>query len=233
MKEEHSMVFENSEYLRKDTEMHKRQFMGAIPTKRILATALAISLLVLSLLFLSPGTSLAKGTQAHASSSSHPFTISSPDFHEDGPLPLSSEFGGPGSQGSGCSGRNLAPTLIWRNVPTGTQGFAFTINDVDAPVAGGFHHWIVYNIPANVHELRGHGDNPYSEGTNSYGTIGYGGPCPPPDGQIHHYIMTVYALSVSHISGQNLTFEALLQAIANDVVGATSTIGTFRLTSDD
>ena len=159
----------------------------------------------------------------------HPFTIVSPDFGEDGFLPVSAEFGGPGSAGSGCSGQNLAPTLHWYNVPAGTKSFAFTITDVDAPVADGFHHWIVYNIPGNVTTLQGHGSNPYSEGTNDYGLIGYGGPCPPPDGQVHHYIFTVYALSVAHIAGTHITFSKLIAEISPDVVGATATIGKFRL----
>ncbi len=159
----------------------------------------------------------------------HPFTIISPDFREDTFLPVSVEFGGPGSAGSGCSGQNLAPTLHWYNVPAGTKSFAFTITDVDAPVADGFHHWIVYNIPRRVTTLYGHGSNPFSEGTNDYGTVGYGGPCPPPDGQVHHYIFTVYALSVAHIAGTHITFPKLIAEISPDVVGATSTIGKFRL----
>ena len=135
----------------------------------------------------------------------------------------------PGSAGSGCSGQNLAPTLHWYNVPAGTKSFAFAITDVDAPVAGGFHHWIVYNIPRQVTTLQGHGSNPFSEGTNDYGTVGYGGPCPPPDGQVHHYVFTVYALSVAHIAGTHITYDKLISEISPDVVGATSTIGKFRL----
>jgi Raf kinase inhibitor-like YbhB/YbcL family protein len=173
-------------------------------------------------------TATAKAATAKADHFS-PFTIVSPDFTEDGWLPVSAEFGGPGSAGSGCSGQNQAPTLHWYNVPAGTKSFAFTITDVDAPVAGFFHHWIVYNIPGTVTTLRGHGSNPYSEGTNDYPTVGYGGPCPPADGQTHHYIFTVYALSASHISGVHLTYTGLMAKIANDVVGATSTIGRFRL----
>ncbi len=159
----------------------------------------------------------------------HPFTVVSPDFRDGTFLPVSSEFGGPGSAGSGCSGKNLAPTVRWFNVPAGTKSFALTINDVDAPFAGGFHHWIVYNIPGAVTALAGHGKNPFSEGTNSYGTIGYGGPCPPPTFQVHHYIFTVYALTVSHVPGTHITFEKLLSEIAPDVAGATSIIGKFRL----
>jgi Raf kinase inhibitor-like YbhB/YbcL family protein len=171
----------------------------------------------------------AVSAQATPATHFHPFTIVSPNFREDTFLPVSAEFGGPGSAGSGCSGQNLAPTLHWYNVPSGTKSFAFIITDVDAPVADGFHHWIVYNIPRQVTTLAGHGSNPFSEGTNDYGTVGYGGPCPPPDGQVHHYIFTVYALSASHISGTHLTFAKLIAKIAPDVVGATATIGKFRL----
>jgi Raf kinase inhibitor-like YbhB/YbcL family protein len=159
----------------------------------------------------------------------HPFSIVSPDFREDAFLPVSTEFGGPGSAGSGCSGKNQAPTLHWFNVPKGTKSFAFTITDVDAPVADFFHHWVVYNIPANVSTLKGHGSNPYSEGTNDYPTVGYGGPCPPPNGEIHHYIFTIWALSVAHVPGRHLTYPKLMAAIGPDVVGAASTIGKFRL----
>jgi Raf kinase inhibitor-like YbhB/YbcL family protein len=158
-----------------------------------------------------------------------PFTVNSPDFSEYGWLPVSSEFGGPGSAGSGCSGANQAPTLHWFNVPAGTKSFAFTITDVDAPQADFFHHWIVYNIPAGVTTLKGHGSNPYSEGTNDWPTVGYGGPCPPADGQIHHYVFTVWALSVSSIPGKHLTYSQLMKAIGSDIQGITSTIGLFRL----
>jgi Raf kinase inhibitor-like YbhB/YbcL family protein len=194
---------------------------------RISLRTLAIggaAMVVLSLAGTAPAVT-AETTTAHF----HPFTITSPDFQEDTFLPVSAEFGGPGSAGSGCSGQNLAPTLHWYNVPAGTRGFAFTITDVDAPVADGFHHWIVYNIPRAVTTLRGHGSNPFSEGTNDFGTVGYGGPCPPPDGQVHHYIFTVYALSVSRITGTHITFSQLITEISPDVVGATSTIGKFRL----
>jgi Raf kinase inhibitor-like YbhB/YbcL family protein len=155
----------------------------------------------------------------------HPFTVVSPDFRDGQFLPASTE----GGKGTGCTGKNLAPAFRWFSVPTGTKSFAFTMFDVDAPVAGGFHHWIVYNIPRRVTNLAGHHHNPFSEGTNDYPTLGYGGPCPPADGQIHHYIFTVYALSAAHIKGVHLTYPQLIQAIAPYVLGATSMVGKFRL----
>src|SRR5262245_3752568 len=69
------------------------------------------------------------------------FKLTSPDFLDNGPLPERSAF-----DRAGCHGQNAAPTLTWDNVPAETRSFALLMNDIDAPVAGGFHHWVVYNI---------------------------------------------------------------------------------------
>lgn len=170
-----------------------REWLGASRSARRLLLAIGIGIAALGVTGLS-SMAVATATSHSGDARLHPFTVTSPNFRDDRPLPVSAEADAPAF---GCSGQNQAPTLQWKNVPAGTSSFAFTMNDVDAPVAGGFHHWVVYNIPASVHELVGHGQNPFSEGTNSAGTIGYFGPCPPPTGQIHHYIFTVYALSAA------------------------------------
>jgi Raf kinase inhibitor-like YbhB/YbcL family protein len=118
-------------------------------------------------------------------------------------------------------------TLLWSNVPTGAKSFAFAIVDVSAPVAGGFHHWVVYNIPGSVRGLAGHGQDPYSEGTNDFPHVGYDGPCPPLGGEVHDYVFQLYALNVSNIAGQHLSYQALMQEIAKFIIGATVTIGTY------
>jgi Raf kinase inhibitor-like YbhB/YbcL family protein len=159
-----------------------------------------------------------------ATASTQPFTLTSPTFHDGGPLPKSAEF-----NQDGCNGGNIAPELNWVGVPKGTQGFAFTITDYDAPVTEGFHHWVVYNIPGSARELEG--NHPFSEGMNDFGLTGYDGPCPPPDGLLHHYVFRLYALSTSHISGKALTFDQLLKAINPFFIGAVSIVGTFKLPS--
>lgn len=101
----------------------------------------------------------------------------------------------------GCHGENMSPELHWENAPAGTQAFAVTIFDVDAPTGSGFWHWVVFNIPANVTELKTDAGNPAKNlapaGTiqvnNDGGVPGYIGPCPPP-GPIHQYLITVFAL---------------------------------------
>lgn len=101
----------------------------------------------------------------------------------------------------GCSGDNVSPELSWENAPAGTQAFAVTIYDKDAPTGSGFWHWVVYNIPPTINELKADAGN-FSQknlpagavnGANDAGAPGYVGACPPP-GAPHEYLITVYAL---------------------------------------
>ncbi len=181
-------------------------------------------ILVLGLLALSLLLSLSRTSHVAIASNKalHPFTITSPDFRDGRPLSQKNEF-----NQFGCTGSNLAPELNWTNVPAGTKSFAMLMSDYDAPVAGGFHHWIVYNIPAGARELEG--NHPFTEGTTSFGFMGYGGPCPPPTGETHHYLFLLYATNIAHIGGPGLTFSEVVSAIQGHVLGATSIIGTFHL----
>jgi hypothetical protein len=126
----------------------------------------------------------------------------------------------------GCKGENRSPALSWSGEPAGTQSFAVTMYDPDAPTGSGFWHWTMFNIPAGVHQLAaGAGDEGSTalppgagEGRNDAGQSHYMGPCPPP-GPAHHYRITVYAVKVAKLSltaessgavvGFNLHFNTL------------------------
>lgn len=107
-----------------------------------------------------------------------------------------------GEYGFGCQGGNRSPQLSWRGAPPGTQSYAVTCYDPDAPTGSGFWHWFVANIPGNVTSLpTGAGDPKLAllppgavEVQTDFGRPGYGGPCPPPGGHVHRYIFTVHAL---------------------------------------
>lgn len=102
----------------------------------------------------------------------------------------------------GCNGDGESPQLSWENAPAGTESFAVTVYDPDAPTGSGFWHWVVYNIPSGTTELKADAGNANGKKLpknavqvmNDGGTLGYLGPCPPP-GPAHRYIITVYALN--------------------------------------
>jgi Raf kinase inhibitor-like YbhB/YbcL family protein len=112
----------------------------------------------------------------------------------------------------GCHGGNSSPALQWENAPAGTQSFAVTMYDKDAPTGSGFWHWVVFNIPVDVTDLKSDAGNlarnlaPAGsiQSNTDMGMPGYGGPCPPP-GQIHEYIITVFALKTRLTLDQHAT----------------------------
>lgn len=109
--------------------------------------------------------------------------------------------------GFGCSGDNRSPQLSWSGEPAGTKSFAVTCYDPDAPTGSGFWHWVVVNIPADVHELALDAGNAKSpklpagalQTRTDFGVPGYNGPCPPPGHHPHRYIFTVHAVNADKL----------------------------------
>lgn len=101
--------------------------------------------------------------------------------------------------GYGCTGGNVAPRIVWQGAPAETKSFAVTVFDPDAPTGHGWWHWLIVDIPASTHELTP-GQLPAGvfETITDFGNPGYGGPCPP-QGQDHHYVITVSALNVARL----------------------------------
>jgi Raf kinase inhibitor-like YbhB/YbcL family protein len=94
-----------------------------------------------------------------------------------------------------CSGRDISPPLRWSGVPAGTPELALELIDPDAP-GGPFLHWAVARIPPTVRTLAAGESTPPGAvaGTNSFGRIGYGGPCPPTGAKAHRYVFVLLAL---------------------------------------
>lgn len=109
--------------------------------------------------------------------------LSSPAFVDGGTIPK--QYACP---------RNISPPLRWSGVPAGTREFALEMIDPDAP-GGSFVHWALAKIPAATTSLAAGEAIPPGAvaGRNGFGSIGYGGPCPPP-GQRHRYVITLLAL---------------------------------------
>jgi Raf kinase inhibitor-like YbhB/YbcL family protein len=134
-----------------------------------------------------------------ASAQAAQFTLSSPTVKAGAPVPDENVF-----NGFGCKGGNVAPELQWKNAPKGTQSFAVTAYDPDAPTGSGWWHWVVVNIAADKTGLpRGFGNIKPGEQAKEalqtrtdFGAPGWGGPCPPAGDKAHRYIFTVFALKV-------------------------------------
>lgn len=130
------------------------------------------------------------------------FKLTSPELKPGQMLPASYEFAG-----FGCAGENLSPALQWQGAPAGTQSFAVTMYDPDAPTGSGWWHWMVYNLPADTSSLpRGAGsvDAPILpagavQQRIDFGIHGYGGVCPPAGSPPHRYIFTVHALKTAKL----------------------------------
>jgi Raf kinase inhibitor-like YbhB/YbcL family protein len=130
--------------------------------------------------------------------------LQSSDFSPDGAIPVRAMAGD-------CGGENRSPALAWTGSPSGVKSFALIVHDADAPISGGFYHWVVYNLPAGSHSLPADAKLSADQlGTTSAGKAGYYGPCPPP-GPVHHYTFTLYALDLARISSEAPLTAAELQ----------------------
>ncbi|MGC1182785.1 YbhB/YbcL family Raf kinase inhibitor-like protein [Legionella sp.] len=126
-----------------------------------------------------------------------------------------------------CNGEDLSPPLVWYNAPPKTQSFVLIMQDPDAS-KGVWTHWIVFNIPAQVTQLKA--NNPIPEGAtngkNSWGTLGYRGPCPPVGA--HRYVFKLYALDNVLDVAEVATPDAILQIMTGHVLGSAELVGLYQ-----
>lgn len=107
--------------------------------------------------------------------------ITSSAFHDGGNIP--SKFS--------CDGGNTNPPLQISGVPSGAKSLALVVDDPDAP-GGVFTHWVVWNISAQTATIPEGSAGKATQGTNDFGRLGYGAPCPPSGA--HRYVFKVFAL---------------------------------------
>ncbi len=129
-------------------------------------------------------------------------------------------------------GENTSLPFDWSNAPAETKSFAFSIVDPH-PVANNWVHWFVINIPAGTTGLQegASGKNMPAgsvELNNGYGSVGYGGPQPPPGSGDHPYVCTVYALSVDKLNLEaNVSLSDFKKALEGNILAQATTTGTF------
>jgi len=101
---------------------------------------------------------------------------------------------------------------------------------MDDPDASGFVHWVVFDMTASASGSLSAGwsrspDAP-PQGTNSFGRVGYGGPCPP--GGTHRYVFRLLALGELLALSGAPTAQQVLDAAAGHILGEARLTGTYK-----
>lgn len=129
-----------------------------------------------------------------------------------------------------CDGRNISPPLTFEFVSQRTQSLVLIVDDPDAS-GGTWLHWTVWDIQPTVKEIAAN-SVPLGarEGVTSFGTTGYGGPCPPRG--VHHYFFKLYALDVALSLKKGASISELEAAMSGHVIDQAELVGVYeRLTA--
>lgn len=152
------------------------------------------------------------------------FTLTSPAFQDQAAMPKRFT----------CQGGDTSPPLAWSGAPAGTRSFALILDDPDAPDPAApqttWVHWVVYDLPANVHAIAEGGSVKLPAGTrdgsNDWGRTGYGGPCPPVGR--HRYFHKLFALDTVLPDLKKPTKAALQAAMQGHVLAQATLVGTYQ-----
>lgn len=133
------------------------------------------------------------------------------------------EPGEPIPQQYSCDGADISPPLAISDVPGGTVALALVMDDPDAPV-GTWDHWVAFNLPV-VETIAEDAGSVGTDGRNSWGNTGYGGPCPP--GGTHRYFFRLYALDAALDLDEGAGKQQVLSAIEGHVLAEAELMGTY------
>ena len=120
-----------------------------------------------------------------------------------------------------CDGAGMSPPIEWSGVPVNTQSLVVIADDPDAP-AGDWVHWLVYDLPPSLTQLPAgipEGEKLSGgglQGRTDFGTLGYGGPCPPRG--THRYFFRIYALDAMLHLKSGATKKEILKAMRGHVL---------------
>ena len=132
-----------------------------------------------------------------------------------------------------CEDVDISPPINWDqpdlSVPE-DGSIAIICDDPDAP-GGTWVHWVIFNIPPETRTLpemvmpREEQENGVLQGVNSWGTIGYRGPCPPSG--THRYYFKIYVLDTKLDLSSGITKDELLNAMKGHVLDEGQVMGTY------
>jgi len=142
------------------------------------------------------------------------------------------EDGGTFPAVSTCDGPEKSPPLSWSNVPKGTDSLAIFVEDPDMPDPAihsmTWSSWVVYNLSPDVTSLPESVDplpKDALSATNTWGRIGYGGPCPSIG--THRIFTRIYALDKKLDIEGTPKREDVLAAMQGHIIGEGELMATY------
>ena len=132
-----------------------------------------------------------------------------------------------------CEGQDTSPDLKWSGLPPSIRSIALISDDPDAPGTT-WVHWVLYGLPPDTTELAEavaateELSSGAKQGTNDFGRIGYGGPCPPKGHGPHRYYFKVYALDAEVDLKPGATKSDLLGAMKGHIIAEGQLMGTYE-----
>lgn len=140
--------------------------------------------------------------------------LSSPAFEHEGTIPF--EYT--------CDGADISPALTFTDIPGNTESLVLIMDDPDAP-AGTWVHWLVWNIPPSSKGFSKGEIISYPQGTNDFGILEYGGPCPPSG--THRYFFKLYALDMMLDLDEGASKQELETAISGHIIQEVQLMGLY------
>jgi Raf kinase inhibitor-like YbhB/YbcL family protein len=130
-----------------------------------------------------------------------------------------------------CDGADESPPLRWNKPPDNARSLVLIVDDPDAP-GKTFNHWVLFNLPPALNQLRSNvppGEKTAqggAQGRNDFGTLGYGGPCPPQGS--HRYFFHLYALDLRLELDSAATESDVMEAMSGHILARGELMGTYR-----
>ena len=127
-----------------------------------------------------------------------------------------------------CDGADKHPPLEISDIPAGAITLALIVNDPDAAAAGGWVHWLKWNIPAHTETtvVIREGEEPMGvSGESSDATRMYHGPCPPFG--THRYFFKAYALDSELALPAGAGKDELITAMSGHIRAYGELMGTY------
>ena len=129
-----------------------------------------------------------------------------------------------------CDGENISPPLTFSDVPQNAKSLALVLDDPDVPKQvrkeGFWDHWVVFNIPPDVRDIREGHEPPGTHGSGTGGNLTYFGPCPPD--REHRYFFRLYALDAEIQLPEKSTKTEVLKAMEGHLVAKAELIGRYE-----